>query len=85
MFGQVPKGQWQDWMPADRRNRIKLGLNCLLLRIGDQNFLIDTGTGQKHSPWMRDAFGLTTSQLLSSLKHHGSRASTSSSRAGAPA
>ncbi len=71
MFGQVPKGQWQDWMPADRRNRIKLGLNCLLIRVGDRNYLIDTGTGQKHTTATRDAYGLTTSQLLTALKAHG--------------
>ena len=71
MFGQVPRGQWQEWLPADRRNRVKLGLNCLLLKIGDQNFLIDTGVGQKHSAWSRDSFGLSTSQLLSALRHQG--------------
>ena len=71
MFGQVPKGTWQDWMPADRRNRIKLGLNCLLVRIGDQNFIIDSGTGQKHSVERRDEFGLVNSQLLAQLKNHG--------------
>lgn len=71
MFGQIPKGQWQDWMPADRRNRIKLGLNCLLVRIGAQNFLVDTGTGGKHSVERRDDYGLVTSQLLSGLKANG--------------
>ena len=71
MFGQIPKGQWQEWMPADRRNRVKLGLNCLLVRVGDRNFIIDTGVGGKHSTAVRDTFGLATSQLLTSLKHHG--------------
>ncbi len=71
MFGQIPKGQWQDWMPADRRNRIKLGLNSLLVRVGQQNFLVDTGTGQKHSAARRDNYGLAASQLLSALRGHG--------------
>ena len=71
MFGQIPKGQWQDWMPADRRNRIKLGLNCLLVRVGDQNFLVDTGTGQKHSTARRDHYGLAASQLLGALRANG--------------
>ena len=70
MFGQIPKGQWQDWMPADRRNRVKLGLNCLLVRVGEQNFLVDTGAGQKQSVAARDLFGLSTSQLLTGLKNH---------------
>ncbi len=71
LFGQVPKGQWQDWMAADRRNRVKLGLNCLLVRIGDQNYLIDTGIGVKHSPEDKDTYGLATSQLLTQLKAFG--------------
>ena len=71
MFGQIPKGQWQEWMPADRRNRIKLGLNCLLVRIGDRNYLVDTGTGQKHDTSAKDEYGLSTSQLLGELKARG--------------
>lgn len=71
VFGQVPKGTWQDWMPSDRRNRVKLGLNCLLVRIGDQNYLVDTGTGGKHSAERRDEYGLVNAQLLTQLKNHG--------------
>ncbi len=71
LFGQAPKSQWQDWMPADRRNRVKLGLNCLLVRIGEQNYLIDTGVGVKHSIDEKEAHGLSTSQLLSELRVHG--------------
>jgi glyoxylase-like metal-dependent hydrolase (beta-lactamase superfamily II) len=68
LFGQVPKGQWQEWMPADRRNRVKLGLNCMLVRIGERNYLVDTGVGGKHSALARDAFGIATSQLLNALR-----------------
>ena len=71
LFGQVPKSQWQDWMSADRKNRVRLALNCLLVRVGERNFLIDTGAGLKHTPEERDALGLSTSQLLSELKGHG--------------
>ena len=71
MFGQIPKSQWQEWMPADRRNRVKLGLNCLLVRVNDQNYLVDTGIGQKHSAEARDAYGISTSQLLGELKTYG--------------
>jgi glyoxylase-like metal-dependent hydrolase (beta-lactamase superfamily II) len=71
LFGQVPKGQWQEWLPADRRNRVKIGLNCLLVQTGDKTFLIDSGIGQKHSPDVREYFGMSTSQLLSSLKKYG--------------
>ena len=68
LFGQYPKSQWQEWMSADRRNRVKLGLNCLLIRIGDQNFLVDTGVGVKHTAEDKENYGLSTSQLLSELR-----------------
>ncbi len=71
LFGQVPKGQWQEWMSADRRNRVRLGLNCMLVRAGERNYLVDTGAGQKHSPAVKDTYGLSTSQLLASLKNYG--------------
>jgi glyoxylase-like metal-dependent hydrolase (beta-lactamase superfamily II) len=71
VFGQVPKGQWQEWIPPDRRNRVRLGLNCLLVRSGGRNYLIDSGSGQKLSPSMRDMYGVTTSNLLHALKDQG--------------
>ena len=70
VFGQVPKGQWQEWLPADRRNRVRLGMNCLLLQTEGRNWLVDTGGGQKLSAEMRDTYGVTTSHLLQSLRAH---------------
>ena len=32
MFGTVPKAIWGKFYPADRKNRVALGLNCLLIR-----------------------------------------------------
>ena len=32
VFGQVPKAIWEQQMKPDRRNRIRLGLNCLLIQ-----------------------------------------------------
>jgi hypothetical protein len=34
VFGAVPKADWERTMLADRKNRITLGLNCLLLQAG---------------------------------------------------
>ncbi len=48
MFGQVPKVLWERSHPADDRNRILLGLNCLLVRTPDETILIDTGLGDMH-------------------------------------
>jgi len=47
MFGVVPKVLWQKRFPADERNRIKLSLNCLLIKTKKNLILIETGIGAK--------------------------------------
>src|SRR5438309_11319999 len=47
VFGAVPKALWEKKVPADSRNRVPMGLNCLLARTGAQNVLIETGIGDK--------------------------------------
>lgn len=46
MFGVVPKVLWEKLMPADEKNRIKLGLNSLLVQTPEANILIETGVGE---------------------------------------
>jgi glyoxylase-like metal-dependent hydrolase (beta-lactamase superfamily II) len=45
MFGVVPKVLWQKKYPADKDNRIKLGLSSLLVKTPSALILIDTGIG----------------------------------------
>ena len=52
MFGVVPKPLWEKKVSPDERNRIRLGLNCLLIQTGEKNLLIDTGCGSKYSEKM---------------------------------
>jgi len=47
MFGVVPKVLWQKKFPADERNRIKLSLNCLLVKTKKNLILVETGIGSK--------------------------------------
>jgi glyoxylase-like metal-dependent hydrolase (beta-lactamase superfamily II) len=47
MFGVVPKTLWEKKCPADARNRIKLGLNSLLVRTPEALILVETGIGPK--------------------------------------
>jgi len=56
MFGIVPKPVWEKAAKADERNRILLGLNCLLIRTGTHNVLVDTGMGDKHDARFRDLY-----------------------------
>ncbi len=46
MFGIIPKPLWERTNPADEKNRIKLGVRCLLLKSDTRNILIDTGVGK---------------------------------------
>ena len=65
MFGQVPKVAWESSVVTDRKNRMTLGLNCLLLQVAGQNVLVDTGTGSKE---IDQDLGLVPSRLLKGLK-----------------
>lgn len=45
MFGVVPKTLWEKKSPADKHNRIKLGLNSILIKTGKDLILVETGIG----------------------------------------
>ena len=69
MFGPIPKETWENNVATDRKNRMTLGLNCLLAQIGGQNILIDTGIGSKEMVDVdREKLGLVPSRLLRGLK-----------------
>lgn len=58
MFGVVPKPLWERRIPADDRNRIPLGMRCLLVEHDDGLVLVDTGLGNKEPPRFRDIYGV---------------------------
>lgn len=58
MFGVVPKPLWERRIPPDERNRILLGLNCLVIEHDDGPVLVDTGVGNKESAKFRDIYGI---------------------------
>ena len=45
MFGVVPKVLWERRFPADEANRIRLGLNSLLIRTPEALVLVEAGIG----------------------------------------
>jgi glyoxylase-like metal-dependent hydrolase (beta-lactamase superfamily II) len=59
MFGVVPKTLWAKLRPPDERNRIRLGMNCLLVDDGTKRTLIDNGAGTKWDAKRRDIYGFT--------------------------
>ena len=58
MFGVVPKPLWERRIPADDRNRIPLGMRCLLVEHDDGLVLIDCGAGNKENARFLDIYGI---------------------------
>ena len=58
MFGVVPKPLWERRIPADERNRIPLGMRCLLVEHADGLILVDTGAGNKENEKFHDIYGI---------------------------
>ncbi len=58
MFGVVPKVLWQRKIEADERNRIQMGMRCLLIEHPDGLVLIDTGAGNKEDQKFIDIYGM---------------------------
>ena len=62
MFGVVPKTLWQRRIPADERNRIPLGMRCLLIEHPTGLVLIDTGAGNKEDAKFHDIYGIENAE-----------------------
>jgi glyoxylase-like metal-dependent hydrolase (beta-lactamase superfamily II) len=58
MFGVVPKPLWEKKCPPDGRNRIELGMNCVVVRTGGKWILVETGAGDKLDPKLADIYHL---------------------------
>jgi len=64
MFSVVPKALWEKRIPADSRNRIRLGLTCLLIQTGRQNILVETGIGDKFDAKFNEIYGVDRTRTL---------------------
>ena len=71
LFGQVPRALWEQQMKPDRKNRVRLGLNCLLVQTPSTTILVDTGAGSKRTDGLKDAYGLHGNKLLKQLRKLG--------------
>ena len=69
LFGRVPKMDWEQAIKPDRRNRVKMGINLLLLQTPKFNILVDTGLGSKSNDMVKDTYSLNGNKLSKSLKH----------------
>lgn len=57
-FGVVPKAMWSRKSPADDQNRIRVAVNCYIVRTGDHTVLIETGIGDKPDTRARERMEL---------------------------
>jgi glyoxylase-like metal-dependent hydrolase (beta-lactamase superfamily II) len=64
MFGVVPKPLWEKVAPADARNRIRLAMNCLLIRAAGKLILVETGAGDKWGVKEWDIYNFETLRRL---------------------
>jgi len=58
MFSVVPKVLWEKRIPADHRNRLKLGLTSLVIQTGRENILVETGIGDKFDAKYSEIYGI---------------------------
>ena len=71
MFGVIPKPMWEKKAAPDARNRIKLAMNCLLIRAGGKRILVETGAGDKFNAKFRDIYALEGPHLTGRLRDYG--------------
>ncbi|MEO5568046.1 MAG: MBL fold metallo-hydrolase [Gemmatimonadaceae bacterium] len=58
MFGIVPRSLWERRIPPDEKNRIQLGMRCLLIEHDIGLVLIDNGVGNKETAKFHDIYGV---------------------------
>jgi glyoxylase-like metal-dependent hydrolase (beta-lactamase superfamily II) len=74
MFGVIPRPMWEQKTQPDERNRIRLAMNCLLIRSGGKQILVETGAGDKFDAKRRDIFAIEgPPRLPDQLLAHGVR------------
>jgi glyoxylase-like metal-dependent hydrolase (beta-lactamase superfamily II) len=58
MFGVVPKPLWERRIVPDERNRIQLGMRCVVIEHESGVVLVDTGSGNKETAKFHDIYGI---------------------------
>lgn len=58
LYGIVPKSMWGRTQVVDDKNRMRLGIRPLLVEVGEQWVLIDTGIGDKFNEKYKQIYGI---------------------------
>lgn len=68
MYGIVPKTLWQQRLPADEMNRVRMAMRPLLVRTPTHSVVIESGIGQAIKPELHGRYGIErTGPLLDEL------------------
>ena len=70
-FGQIPRTEWETQVKPDRRNRIRFGMNSIVIQTPDMNILVDTGAGNKRTDELKETHHLNGNKLTRNLKDVG--------------
>lgn len=71
MFGVVPRLLWEKVAPPDSRGRIELTTNSLLIEVGKDLVLVETGMGDKHTDKWKDIYDLEEFGVVKGLAELG--------------
>ncbi|HJQ71105.1 MAG TPA: MBL fold metallo-hydrolase [Blastocatellia bacterium] len=72
LFSVVPRVVWERYFEPDQLNRIRIGLNALLVRTGRENVLVDTGIGHKWDARSLDRYSIRhETDILTELAKRG--------------
>jgi glyoxylase-like metal-dependent hydrolase (beta-lactamase superfamily II) len=64
MFGVVPRVLWEQKKPPDRKHRIQMAAQSLLVEAGDELVLVDTGLGDQLDPRSEEMFAVEQGERL---------------------
>lgn len=64
LFGLVPKTLWGKLIEVDSKNRMEIGMNCLLIERENEKILVETGFGDKLTPKKKAIYGLEGENIL---------------------
>jgi glyoxylase-like metal-dependent hydrolase (beta-lactamase superfamily II) len=69
MFGIIPRPLWERKKQPDNRNRIRLAMNCLLVRAANQWILVEAGAGEQWDAKQRDIYAFDAAGRLPEQLH----------------
>ena len=65
MFGNVPRALWQQWLPPDAFNRVRIANRSLIIDdLNGHTVLFESGSGAFPDPGLRNRFGIEADHNL---------------------